>query len=246
MQQPILEVCAFNLASALIAQYAGAARVELCDSAAEGGTTPSYGTLLAAREHLHIALYPIIRPRAGNFWYNAQELTVMKKDILLCKTLGCEGISTGVQLQDGTIDVESMKRIAEWAYPMGVTCHRVFDTTPDPFQALEALISAGCERVLSSGQQRSAREGAGLLAQLVQASEGRISIMPGAGVRAANIEALLHETGAWEFHTSARVVQPDALTYTNPAVRDYGDVYIADEQELRHILSVLKAAAQPA
>ncbi|WEK33720.1 MAG: copper homeostasis protein CutC [Candidatus Pseudobacter hemicellulosilyticus] len=242
MPTPILEVCAYNLPSALVAQHAGAARIELCDSAAEGGTTPSYGALVTAREKLHIPLYPIIRPRAGNFWYNAQELDIMKKDILLCKTLGCEGISTGVQLQNGKLDVDAMKRIAEWAYPMGLTCHRVFDVTPDPFEALEQLIDAGYERVLSSGQQRTAPEGTGLLARLVRAANDRIAIMPGAGIRAANIENLVRETGAKEFHASARKPIPDAVTYLNPAVSgDYGAAWLANEAELRSILAVLNA-----
>ncbi len=235
-----LEVCAYNIQSALIAERSGAHRVELCDSAAEGGTTPSFGTLQLARELLKIDLYPIIRPRAGNFLYSDDEFMIMKRDILLSKKLGCEGISTGIQLQDGAIDTERMKRIIEWAYPMGVTCHRVFDVTPDPFAALEALIDCGCERILTSGQQAAAIAGAPLLAQLVKQADGRIIIMPGAGVRASNIDALMKQTGAKEYHTSARKAIKDEVTHQNPAVRDAGEVYLADEKELENILSILK------
>ena len=97
----ILEVCAFNIQSCIIAELAGAKRVELCDNPKEGGTTPSYGTIQRVKERVNIAVYPIIRPRAGDFLYNEDELAIMRKDIELSKQLGCEGISTGVQLEDG-------------------------------------------------------------------------------------------------------------------------------------------------
>lgn len=239
MPNNILEVCAYNIQSALIAEKAGATRVELCDSAAEGGTTPGYGAIKQTREKISIELYPIIRPRAGNFFYDEDEWAIMKKDIRLCKELGCEGISTGVQLRNGAIDTERLQRLVEWAWPMGVTCHRVFDATPDPFEALEAIIAAGCERILTSGQQRTAIEGLALLTRLVQQADERILIMPGAGVRSSNIEQLL-QTGAREFHTSAKKVAPEEVTYQNPAVRDTGEVYLADEEELKKILAIIK------
>lgn len=234
-----LEVCAYNIQSALIAAKVGADRVELCDSAAEGGTTPSYGVLKEVREKIPIQLYPIIRPRAGSFWYNEEEWAILKKDILLCKELGCDGISTGVQLQNGALDTEGLQRIVEWAYPMGVTCHRVFDVTPDPLQALEAAISAGCERILTSGQRSTAPSGAELLAKLVQQADERIIIMPGAGVRASNIGALATTTGAREFHTSAKIDMPERVGYRNPLVSDFGKVPLASEEELQKILAIL-------
>lgn len=233
----VLEVCAFNIQSALIAEKVGAARVELCENPVEGGTTPSHGTIQRTRERISIELYPIIRPRAGNFWYDEEEFAIMKKDILLCKELGCEGISTGVQLQQGEIDSERMKRIVEWAYPMGVTCHRVFDRTPDLSAALEAIIDCGCERILTSGGKSGAPDATAMLAQLIRQANGRIIIMPGAGIRASNIEMMIRETGATEYHTSARTNVPDAVTYQNPAILDSGQVVIANEAELRLLLS---------
>ena len=232
----VLEVCAFNIQSCLVAERVGATRVELCDNPGDGGTTPSHGTIARVRERIGIELYPIIRPRGGNFLYDEDELAIMKKDILLCKELGCEGISTGVHLPNGEIDVERMKRIVTWAYPMGVTCHRVFDRTPDPYQALEQLIGLGCERVLTSGQASGAPEGIDVLAKLVTQANGRILIMPGAGVRAANIETLIKGTGAVEFHTSARVNVPDNVSYQHAATFDFGGFPIANESELSLLL----------
>lgn len=233
----ILEVCAFNIQSCIVAEKVGAARVELCDNPVEGGTTPSHGTIQRTRERINIELYPIIRPRTGNSWYDEDEFAIMQKDILLCKELGCDGISTGAQLQNGEIDTERMKRMVEWAYPMGVTCHRVFDRTPDPFKALEEIITCGCERILTSGLKSAAPDATEMLARLVQQANGRIIIMPGAGIRASNIEKLIKETGATEYHTSARITVPDPVTYQNPAILDSGNVVIANEEELKQLLA---------
>ncbi|HVK47129.1 MAG TPA: copper homeostasis protein CutC [Pseudobacter sp.] len=236
----VLEICAYNIQSALIAEQSGAHRVELCASAPEGGITASAGVLRIARAELSIQLYPIIRPRGGDFLYDSHEWAIMKQDILLCKSLGCEGISTGVQLADGHIDVDGMKRIAEWAYPMEVTCHRVFDSTPDAFKSLEELIDCGCERILTSGHAPAAPEGAALLAKLIEQAAGRIIIMPGAGVRASNIRALRDATHAVEFHTSAKKLISSAVQFQNPAIRDTGDVFEADGEEIKRILEELK------
>jgi copper homeostasis protein len=236
----LLEVCAFNVQSCVIAQRAGAKRAELCDNPLEGGTTPSYGAIKLAREKLSIQLYPIIRPRAGNYFYDEEEFSVIKHDILLCKELGCDGISVGIQKQDGTIDIERFKRIVEWAYPMGVTCNRVFDAAPDAIQALEDIIACGCERVLTSGQKSAAPDAIDILTQLVQQADERIIIMPGAGVRSSNIEQLI-KTGAKEFHTSARIPVPNTVTHQNPAILDIGVPVIANEEELRNIVGILSS-----
>lgn len=234
-----LEVCSFNIQSCLIAQRVGAVRVELCDNPVEGGTTASYGVIRQAREKLHIQLYPIIRPRCGNYFYDDEEFDIMLKDIQLCKELGCDGISVGIQLKNGHIDVDRFRQIVDKAYPLGVTSNRVFDAAPDPFEALEQLIDCGCERVLTSGQKSAAPDAADLLAKLVEQSNGRIIIMPGAGVRSSNIEQLIN-TGATEFHTSARKVIPDDVEFKNPAVLDIGQVVMADEDELSRIVSILQ------
>ena len=235
----ILEVCAFHVDSCIVAERAGAARVELCDNPIEGGTTPGYGTIKLAREKISILFYPILRPRSGNYFYNDNEFTILKEDIAMGKQVGCDGISMGIQNRDATIDTERLKQIVEWAYPMGVTCNRVFDCAPDPFEALEAVINCGCERILTSGQKAAAPEAAELLAQLVKQAGNRIIIMPGAGVKSSNIKRLQTISGATEFHSSARIIAPNPVTYINKAVSDYGNVYLADESEVKAMVEAL-------
>ena len=239
-EKSILEVCAFNVQSCIIAERAGAMRVELCDNPIEGGTTPSYGTIKRARERIGIRLYPIIRPRSGNYFYDEEEYAIIKKDIAICRELGCDGISVGTATITGEIDTEWLKRIVEWAGPMGVTCNRAFDGTPDPFKALEDIIDCGCERVLTSGQKTAAPEAGELLGKLVQQANGRISIMPGAGIKSSNIAQLHEECKAMEYHASARKIAPNPLAYINTQVSDYGNVYIADEEEVRAMVEILE------
>jgi copper homeostasis protein len=239
-QKSILEVCAFHIDSCIIAERAGAARVELCDNPIEGGTTPSYGHIKQAREKVSIPLYPILRPRPGNYFYSDEEFAIMKDDIAMCKELGCDGISVGIQTIHSLIDTERLKRIVEWAGPMGVTCNRVFDCAPDPFEALESIINCGCERVLTSGQKTAAPDAAALLAQLIKQAAGRIIIMPGAGVNAGNISQLKAASGATEFHSSARKIAPNPVTFINKEVSDYGHVYIADEKEVRAMVEAIQ------
>jgi len=236
----VLEVCAFHLESCLIAERCGAIRVELCDNPVEGGTTPSYGTIKLVREKISIKLYPIVRPRSGNYFYSNEEFEIIKDDIEICKQMGCDGISVGISKINSEIDTERLKRIVEWASPMGVTCNRVFDCAPEPFKALEDIISCGCERILTSGQKAAAPDAAPLLKQLLEQAGNRIIIMPGAGVKSSNIKKLRDETGAKEFHASARKMAPNNVTYINKEVNDYGNVYIADEAEVKAMIDALK------
>ena len=238
-KKAILEVCAFHMESCVIAERVGAARVELCDNPIEGGTTPSYGTIKQVREKISILLYPILRPRSGNYFYSDEEFSILKDDIEMCRQLKCDGISVGIQTIDAEIDTERLKRIVDWAGPIGVTCNRVFDCAPDPYKALEDIINCGCERVLTSGQKSVAADAGELLGKLVRQAGDRIIIMPGAGVKSANIEKLMQQSGAKEFHSSARKAAANPVTYINKEVSDYGNVYIADEEELRAMLAYM-------
>ncbi|MEZ5042790.1 MAG: copper homeostasis protein CutC [Saprospiraceae bacterium] len=240
MKKYKFEVCAFTIQSCLIAQMAGAARVELCDNPIEGGTTPSFGLIKWARNKIDIELFPIIRPRSMNYYYDEDEWQIMLADVAMCKELGCDGISVGVQKLNGEVDADKMKKLVEVAYPMIVASNRVIDAAPDPYIALEVLIDAGCKRVLTSGKAATAPAGVDTLKQLVQQANGRISIMPGAGVNASNIQQLIDATGAHEFHGSARITVSNPVLYNNPAVTDSGNMVVADLQEIQNIVAVLE------
>ena len=215
-----LEIIGFNIESCLVAQAAGANRIELCDNPGDGGTTPSYGFIKKAREVLQIELYCMIRPRGGDFFYTDEEFDIMKTDVQTCKQLGCDGVVIGMLNQDGTVDKDRCKKLVELAYPMGVTYQRAFDRVKDPFAALEDIIEMGCERILTSGLVPSCFDGAPLIAQLIQQSDDRIIIMPGSGLRASNVIDVAKITGAGEFHTSARINIDSTMHYTSKAMKE--------------------------
>ena len=203
----IIEICANSAQSCVEAEAGGAKRVELCAGIPEGGTTPSYGEIKTAQALTStIDINVIIRPRGGDFLYTPAEIDAMLLDIELCKQLKVHGVVFGCLTKEGDIDVPLMRRLMEAAKPLSVTCHRAFDVCRDPFAALEQLIELGCDRILTSGQQSDAVKGIPLIAELVRRADGRIIIMPGCGVRENNIAKLEAETGAKEFHTSARSI----------------------------------------
>lgn len=238
-----LEICSFDLVSALLAQEAGAHRIELCAAPAEGGTTPGPGTIRTARERLHIDLYPIIRPRGGDFLYTDEEYETMLKEVDYCKQAGCNGVVIGLLNADGTIDKNRAARLVERAYPMGVTFHRAFDWAINPFEALEDIISIGCERILTSGQRPAAVEGAALINELVRQADDRIIIMPGSGVRADNILHLAEKTDASEFHTSARTAVRSVMEYVNDAMKEDLLTVRVDKGEVERIVAILAGIA---
>ena len=234
-----LEVIGFSIEGCIIAQDVGADRIELCDNHNEGGATASYGFIKAAREKLHIDLYPLIHPRGGDFFYTDEEFEIIKTDVRLCKELGCNGVVIGALTKDGKVDKKRCSLLVDYAYPLGVTFHRAFDRTCDPFEALEDIIDIGCERILTSGQKSTAPEGAELLKQLIVKADDRIIIMPGSGVRSDNVTDLAETTGAVEFHTSARIKVPGKMTYKNPLMKENTDSISVDGNEVRKILNAL-------
>ena len=235
----MLEIAVFNIGSALLAVEAGADRLELCENPAEGGTTPSYGTLKMAKEKINIPVFPIIRVRGGDFLYSDDEFAVMKKDIELCKQLGFEGIVIGLLNADGTVDADRTKQLTDLAYPMEVTFHRAFDRAADPLQALETIIACGCNRILTSGQVPNAGNGKELIRQLIQQADDRIIIMPGSGIRSSNIKEIAAFTGAVELHSSARKPVVSGMISHKQSMNEELQTVSVDVEEIRRMKSLL-------
>ncbi len=236
-----LEIIAFNIESCVIAQASGASRIELCDNPGDGGTTPSYGFIKAAREKLQIELYAMIRPRGGDFFYSDEEFEIMKADIKNHQQLGCDGVVIGLLNKDGSVDKERSKILVELAYPMGVTFQRAFDRVKDPFKALEDVIETGCERILTSGLVPNCLDGVPLIGQLIQQANERIVIMPGSGLRSSNVIEVAKNTGAKEFHTSARIFVDTKMDFVIAAMDEDLKQVMVDGDEVKKIAALLKS-----
>ena len=204
MENIKFEVCCGSLQSALNAQEAGAHRVELCSALSLGGLTPSYGFIELARKRLKIEVNVLIRPRQGDFLYDSDEVAVMLRDITACAQMGVNGVVIGALDPFGNVDEDACRAMVAVAkhYGMSVTFHRAIDRACNIMAALEDVISAGADRILSSGGKTSSYEGAETLARMNAAAAGRIIIMPGGGVNAGNISQILKTTGAREIHFS--------------------------------------------
>lgn len=231
MKKYKIEICANSVASCIAAQQGGADRVELCAGIPEGGTTPSYGMIESARHKIDIKLHVIIRPRGGDFLYDETEQEMMLRDIEIARQLGADGVVFGCLTPQGEIDRELNGRLMTAARGLSTTFHRAFDMCKDPFVALEQLIELGFDRVLTSGQQATAPQGSAVLARLVEQADKRIIILPGCGVNEDNIARLAEETGAIEFHMSARSKRDSGMIYKNDRVSMGGTVVIDEYRQ---------------
>jgi copper homeostasis protein len=245
----LVEVCADSVASAIAAERGGAARVELCSSLIEGGVTPSGGLIEMTRAAVSMPLHVMIRPRGGDFCYEAEEFETMKRDIAVAKRLGANGVVFGILDANGNVDVARTRQLADLARPLAVTFHRAFDMTADLFRALEDVCIAGADRVLTSGGEPTSLQGQETIAQLVRKAEGRIVVMPGSGIRPENARRLVERTGVKEVHVGLRSVVPSPMLHRNPRVsmgavegREY-QRYVVLEEQVRKLCSALASAS---
>lgn len=225
----LLEIACDGVGSAVAAQAGGADRVELFADLASGGLTPSHATLAVTRDRVRLPLFVLVRPRAGDFLYRDWDAEVMHEDILHCRRLGAEGVVLGALTEEGEVDLPLCRSLVAAAGPLQVTFHRAIDAARDPRVALEAAIALGCRRVLSSGGQACASQGAQTLADLVRQARGRIEVMAGAGITAATIASVAAETGCREFHASAKALRRSSMRHHNPALIGLESAYLQSD-----------------
>ena len=173
----IKEACVESLVDAIEAEKRGADRIELCDNLSQGGTTPSYGTIKLALSTLKIPVFPIIRPRGGDFYYTPAEIEVIKEDIKICKSLGAKGVVLGILTADKKIDFKTLAEFMELAKPMEVTFHKAIDELEDPTLVIDELINLGVKRILSSGTKPTALEGRDILNKMIEKAGDRLTIV---------------------------------------------------------------------
>jgi copper homeostasis protein len=196
----LIEACVGSMAESLAAVRGGADRLELCNELSVGGTTPSDELLVAVKRQIPIPVSAMIRPRGGSFVHSAAELETMRRGMDRLRTLGAGMFVIGLLTDDGRVDVARTRELVAHAAPLPVTFHRAFDEVRDQLSALDELIGAGVARVLTSGGAPTALEGADALAALVARAAGRIVIMAGGAVRAANAPAIVRRSSVREVH----------------------------------------------
>lgn len=238
----LLEVCVDSVEGLNSAIAGGAQRIELCSALDVGGLTPSRG-LMALAAKAPVPVYAMIRPRAGDFVFDAASRDVMLADIDAARESGLAGVVLGASLPDGRLDVDLLADLAKRAGGMGLTLHRAFDLVPDTSQALEQAVELGFDRILTSGQAVKVSDGKVMLRRLVEQAQGWISIMAGGGITPANIADIVAETGVREVHASGRL----PVTSLDEALVQFGfsarQEYRTDASTVRKILELLKNLA---
>ena len=237
----LLEVCVDTPAGLAAAIAGGADRIELCAALALQGLTPAPG-LMAQAASAPIPIYPMIRPRNGDFTYDAGDLDHIRRDIDAVREYGLAGVVIGANLPDGQLDLAALELIVEHSKGLGLSLHRSFDLVPDQSVALEAAIALGFERVLTSGGALTAQAGAERIAALVEQADGRIGILAGAGVKPGNVAELVQRTGVREVHGSFSGPIPGAepgsklneMGFVPPELRD------TDEASVREAVRILR------
>lgn len=240
------ELCAYSVEACQIAAKLGVNRVELCASPAEGGVTPSVATIERVAEIKGLDLSVMIRPRGGDFLYSDDEFKTMLKDIDHARKAGATGVVFGVLTADGKVDVERTRALVEASKGMETTFHRAVDMTEDYEAAVEAIIEAGCNRILTSGGYDKAIDGIDNIRRAVAVSRGRIEIMAGSGVVAANAKQL-KEVGVDALHFSAKKMVAGGMEYRNPRISMGGSDAVdefalrtVDESEVKEILKLIR------
>lgn len=247
----LVEACVDSVASSIAAERGGAHRLELCDALFDGGTTPSAGMIAACKAAVSIPVFVIIRPRGGGFVYSDAERDVMRRDIVVARELGADGVVIGGLRRDGSIDLDLVRCLVDTADELPVTFHRAFDATPDLEASLESLADRGVARILTAGGAATAAEGASALARLVRQAGTRLVVMAGGGVRDENVSKLLSLSGVREVHvrlthlTTSGEQGGRELRVRRSLPLDEMAWEETDEERVRSLVSTVAAHAEP-
>lgn len=203
----IKEFCAENYTDIPAAIHAGAGRIELCDNLAVGGTTPSTGVIEEALGYAGekgVPVMTMIRPRGGDFVYNDIELKIMHTDLIEAKKLGTDGVVLGCLTPSGWLDEEALELFIDNAEGLQITFHMAFDAIPAErqFEAIDWLAGHGVDRILTHGGAAGTPilDNLSRLKELIAYADGRLLILPGAGITFENVDQVVKELGVSEAH----------------------------------------------
>ena len=217
----VLEICVDSLASARAAIHGGADRLELCSALLAGGLTPYEILLRQIRAESDIAVRCLMRPRPGDFLYTAEELDLMRQQILQLKAVGADGFVIGCLTPEGDLDMDAMQPLVEACGEKGITLHRCIDVSRDPVQTYLDAKALGIDTVLTSGAASSCRLGRSMIEQLIALRDeiGGPEILIGAGVNAQTIRTFRQEIpGACAFHMSGKTELESGMLFRREGV----------------------------
>ena len=160
MKKIFIECCVESLSEALIAEKRGACQLELCSDLANDGLTPDTALTEKTLETISIPLKVMIRHRKGDFFYDKSDISIIRNQINSMKLIGIKHIVFGSLTHLNRINLEQIKMVTEWAYPMNVTYHKAIDLSENFFEDTELLLQfKNVKSLLTSGQASTAEKG---------------------------------------------------------------------------------------
>lgn len=219
-----LEICTASVDDCVKAEKGGADRVELNCALLLGGLTPSSGALRESRASVRLPIIAMIRPRPAGFCYSRSEFAVMLRDAEMALSENADGIAFGILTAGGKLDLPRCRRMVKLAAGRQIVFHRAFDVVHDPLTALQQLIDMGVTRVMTSGQEASAYNGAASIAEYIRLAAGRIEILPAGGINRFTIADVVKRTGCDQVHASLSTTDQDRSATGRPQVAFGGAV----------------------
>ncbi len=203
----LLEICVDDADGIAAVAAAGGDRIELCGALALGGLTPS-AALVACAVDSGVPVHAMVRPRDGDFRYDAGDVAVATDEIRRMVAQGVAGVVVGAMADDHRLDLDILARWRDVAKDVAIVLHRAIDLVADPVAAVEAVAGLGYDHILTSGGAATAEQGAAVIADMVAAANGRVAIIAGSGVSADNAAQLIARTSVDAVHASASIREP--------------------------------------
>lgn len=230
MKKYLMEVCCGSAEDVLAAAAGGADRVELNSCLFHGGLTPSIGELIVCKQRVSIPVMAMVRPRQGGFCYTEAEFATAMADAEQLLRFGADGLVFGFLHEDGSLDVERCRQLIALAGDRQKVFHRAIDVAEDWKTMLGQLIELGVDRVLTSGLAPDVYYGIDVIKEMMEFAQGRIQIMPGAGVNLKNIGRILETTGCEQIHVAKYVSRLDPSTANNRDIFYGGALYPPEDR----------------
>ena len=247
MKHSVLEVCADCVQSAVNADNAGADRIELCSNLVIGGVTPGMALYKLVKKYTDVKVRVLLRPRYGDYCYNAYEFEQLKEEVQMYRELGADGMVMGILMPDGQLDEERMSELIKLAGNIDTALHRAFDACINPMETMEQAVSLGMNTILTGGQCGTAWDGRELLKELYEKSAGRIEILAAGGINAEAMDKLISFTGITSYHMSGKIEVDSMMTYRKAGTsmglpeRDEYALWQTSEEKIKQAVQVLES-----
>ncbi len=236
-----IEICTGSYLDGLNAYKGKAKRIELNSALHLGGLTPTIASLKLLKQDTDLEIICMVRPRAGGFNYTDNEFRQMCLEAKLLLENGADGIAFGILNNEFQIDdrnIELFKLVK--SYNKQAVFHRAFDQTNNPYLSIEKLIELGFDRVLTSGQKKTALEGKELIKDLELKYGNKIEILAGSGINDTNAKEFVEYTNIKQIHSSCKDYLTDNTANKNVSFDYLNDnkYEIVSTQKVKELISL--------